>query len=121
LANKNYGMMNKTQKDTKTMVSIVSNARSVYVATPIIDKNNNVVEIELEPVVAWKVIYDEDKNSSDDYAEPVISGFVPREYALYDHKTDIWNVSQSAFGNGLKNLIKHFQELSEKTQRRQEQ
>jgi hypothetical protein len=96
------------------MVSLVTNAQSVYVATPIIDNtNNNVTDIELEPVVAWKIIYDEDENSFNDHAEPIISGFVPKEYALYDHKTDMWSVSQSTFGNGLKSLVKHFQERSD--------
>jgi hypothetical protein len=97
----------------KSLVAIVPNCRSAYVASPVSD-GNKIVEIDLEPVVAWKIVYKEDApNEFSDIATGIpvtIHSGLPGDYAIYYSDTELWSVAEDTSGKGMDSLLKHFQE-----------
>ncbi len=69
-----------------SLVAIVPNSRPAFVAEPVSDENK-VVEIVLEPVVAWKIVYESDpSNEFNDIATGIpitIHSGLTRDYAVY--------------------------------------
>ncbi len=95
----------------KISTSIVSNARPVYIAMPVSGENDDDnLEILLEPIVAWKILYKADENSKVDFAEPIINNFLPDQYAIYDYETGIWSIPHDSSGKGLDALVQHLRE-----------
>lgn len=95
----------------KNLTSIIANTRSAYVVTPVLDRKNAFVELNLEPVVAWKVTYDEydASNDSDSFAEPItIQIGLPPKYAIYYSDSERWSIPEHTSGRGLDTLLIHF-------------
>jgi len=94
-----------------TLFTIVPNSRPAYVAQPNYDEDDNVYEMALEPIAAWKVVYEanlDDKNST---AIPITTEMgLPKEYAIYYSDTDQWQIPHDSCGQGLDALCKHYKE-----------
>ena len=92
----------------KILVSIVSNSRPAYVAEPVTD-GDKVTEIVLEPVTAWKVIYELDENSDVGSSVPITINMLTSTYAVYYSDTDMWSIPENTCGKGLNTLLEYFQ------------
>lgn len=87
--------------------TVVPNSRPAYVAEPVADSDKT-VEISLEPVVAWQVLYDADGNGDTASAIPVTIHTLPSRYAVYFSDTDEWSVAEDTSNKGLDSLLEYF-------------
>jgi hypothetical protein len=92
----------------KEMVAIVPNHRPAYVAEPISGDNNEVTEIRLNPVVAWKVVYTESSEEDSSFASPITAESLPSTYAIYYSDTESWIIPEDRMGDGLVELLEEF-------------
>lgn len=93
-------------------VAIIENSMPAYIAEPVTDENN-VAEIILEPIVAWKVIYEStESNEFSDTATAIpvtIHAGLPSTYAVYYSDTEIWSIPEVTTSKGLDRLLEYFQ------------
>lgn len=92
----------------KEMVVIVPNHRPAYVAEPIFEDNNAVTEIDLNPIVAWKVVYTERPEEDSSFALPITVESLPSTYAIYYSDTETWVMPENCMGCGLAELLEAF-------------
>ena len=98
----------------KKLVSIIENTRPAYIAEPVPNEKGVIVEIWLEPIVAWKVSYDE-SDDSDSFAEPItVQCGVPSEYAIYYSDSERWSIPEITSDKGLDKLLIYFSEKAKK-------
>lgn len=94
--------------------TVVANTQPAYVAVPHYDENNNIVEIDLEPIVAWKIIHIPHLNETESTAIPITTEEgLPKSYAIYYSDTKRWTIPTQVTGIGPTSLIKHFIEKDE--------
>jgi len=93
-------------------IAIVPNCQPAYVAEPLQNDAGQLDEVHLEPIVAWKVVYEADDELSDTaMGIPVtVHGGVSEGYAIYFSDTKRWSIPEGSIGKGLDDLLKHFQE-----------
>jgi hypothetical protein len=91
--------------------SIVSNTRPVYIALPVEGDENHDFEVMLEPIVAWKIRYNDNESNNANFAEPILNSLSPDKYAIYDYETEIWSIPDYTSGKGLDTLAKYFKEI----------
>ena len=53
---------------------------------------NSCEGVKLLPILAWKIIYDNDSHLGYDYAIPIIHFEYSSKYAIYDISNDEWEV-----------------------------
>lgn len=78
---------------------------------PNYDEDNNVNEMDLEPIAAWKVIYHANLDDEISRAIPITTEVaLPKEYAIYYSDNDQWRITHGICGQGLDALCKHYKE-----------
>lgn len=93
---------------SKNSVSIVTNSRPAYIAKIFEDDNyEEGYSLHLEPVVAWRVEYQEDSYcGSFMCAEPITTELQDSTPVIYYSDTEEWNASEGA-GKGLRDLCEY--------------
>lgn len=101
----------------ENLVSVVSNTRPAFIAQPHFDEEDNIFEVDLEPIVAWKIIYNSNIEDENSIVMPITSemGF-PEGYAIYYADTKRWSFPTERSGHGLDKLLQHFREIHSKDQ-----
>ncbi|MEY8240021.1 MAG: hypothetical protein RPT25_06725 [Cycloclasticus sp.] len=94
-----------------TLVTIIPNSSPAFIAQPNYDEDDNIYEIDLEHITAWKVIYVanvEDNNSSTIPITPELG--LPEMYAIYYTDTQKWQIPHHRSGHGLDSLTEYFKD-----------
>jgi len=92
------------------LTTIVPNSRPAYVAEACTNEKNEIVEVSLSPIVAWRIEYESELNSENSSAIPITTDIgLPTNYAIYYSDTEQWNVPFETWGSGLSDLLAHFQ------------
>lgn len=95
-------------------VAIIPNSRPAYIASPVTDEDGSILEISLDPIVAWRVDYQK-KDDSMNVAIPITTdSILPGDYAIYFSDTKEWSVPEHCAGEGLQKLREHFEEERER-------
>ncbi|NOY73949.1 MAG: hypothetical protein GXP14_16535 [Gammaproteobacteria bacterium] len=100
----------------KSSIVIIPNSRPAYVAESCADENNNVGEVVLMPITAWRVEYSTDSGNDDACATPITTELgLPSNYAIFYSDTNQWSVPFDTWGTGMDDLLKHFQDIEDKS------
>ncbi len=91
------------------LISIVPVQQPTFIASKIFEADiDDVFNIELMPVVAWRVEYDKD-DIDDSRAYPVtIEHELISGNAIYFQNTEQWYIPSVTYGKGLDNLLKYW-------------
>jgi hypothetical protein len=90
-------------------VKVVECATPLYVAEPVTEEENVVVEVVLVPIIAWRIEYsDESDNTSTIVCPITIEGAANDDHAIYSKETDEWHAPMSGSGKGLETLIEYY-------------